>query len=80
MQTEQVRANDLLRVIRAEYLEMPGLQLTIRQAQRLWGLDRDYCSKLLNTLVDANFLSQRRDGTFIRVDGGPKRVAPRSAA
>jgi hypothetical protein len=60
---------------------MPGLCLTAAQAQRLWGLDRDFCDKLLDALVDSKFLAQRRDGTFIRIDSGPKRmVAPRSAA
>jgi hypothetical protein len=59
---------------------MPGLCLTAAQAQRLWGLDREFCDKLLEALVEAKFLAQRRDGTFMRVDGGPKRVAPRSAA
>jgi hypothetical protein len=28
-----------LRRIRGEYLEMPGLCLTLAQAQRLWGLE-----------------------------------------
>lgn len=28
-----------LQLIRAEYLEIPGLCLTMEQAQRLWGLD-----------------------------------------
>ena len=75
-----MRIEDVLQRIQGEFIEMPGLCLTAAQAQRLWGLDREFCSKLLDTLVDAKFLSQRRDGTFIRVDGGPKRAAPRSAA
>src|SRR5262245_7291557 len=33
----------LLRRIEGEYLEMPGLQLTREQAQRLWVLDCDTC-------------------------------------
>jgi hypothetical protein len=32
---------ELLRRIRAEYLEMPGLRLTAPQAQRLFGLDSE---------------------------------------
>ena len=38
-------------LIEAEYREMPGLHLTEKQAQRLWGLDRQTCSDLLSTLV-----------------------------
>lgn len=30
---------DGLQLIRAEYLEIPGLSLTMQQVQRLWGLD-----------------------------------------
>ena len=59
---------------------MPGLCLTAAQAQRLWGLDRELCDRLLTALVDTRFLVKRRDGSFIRVDGGPTRMAPRSAA
>jgi hypothetical protein len=75
-----MRIEDVLQRIQGEFVEMPGLCLTAAQAQRLWGLDRAFCDKLLEALVDAKFLAQRRDGTFIRVDGGPKLMAPRSAA
>src|ERR1043166_4634842 len=36
----------LVRQIRAEFLEMPGLCLTIEQAQRLWSLERPTCEAL----------------------------------
>lgn len=75
-----MRIEDVLRRVRGEFGEMPGLCLTAAQAQRLWGLDRTVCDKLLDTLVETKFLAQRQDGTFIRVDGEPKRMAPRSAA
>ena len=75
-----MRIEDVLQRVQGEFAEMPGLCLTAAQAQRLWGVDREMCDRLLEALVDAKFLSQRRDGSFIRVDGGPKRVAPRSAA
>ena len=41
----------LLQRIRAEYLEMPGLNLTAAQAQRLWGLDGATCDMVLAALV-----------------------------
>ena len=75
-----MRIEDVLQRVQGEFAEMPGLCLTAAQAQRLWGLDRDLCDRLLEALVEAKFLAQRRDGTFIRVDGGPKQAAPRSAA
>ena len=58
--------DDVLRRVRGEYIEMPGLRLTTAQAQRLWGLDRASCDALLGALVDAKFLSRTRDGSFVR--------------
>jgi len=75
-----MRIDDVLQRIQGEFIEMPGLRLTPAQAQRLWGLDRNVCDQLLDALVKANFLSQTRDGSFIKTDGGPKRFAPRTAA
>ena len=40
----------------SEFLEMPALRLTSRQAERLWGLDEQSCLRLLEFLVDARFL------------------------
>lgn len=70
------RAGDeVLRRVQAEYLEMPGLRLTVAQAQRLWGLERDDCDRLLTQLVKANFLFQTRDGAFIRLEQSRAAVA-----
>ena len=55
----------ILRRVRGEYMEMPGLRLTTAQAQRLWTLDRPTCESLLNALVDAHFLARTRDGSFV---------------
>ncbi len=55
----------------SEYLEMPGLRLTQKQAQRLWGLDEQTCGEALHLLLEARFLQQTRDATFIRVTDGP---------
>ena len=71
-----MRIDDVLQRIQGEFVEMPGLRLTVVQAQRLWGLERDVCDALLGALVDAKFLSQTRDGAFVRLDGAqPKRIA-----
>ena len=58
----------LFQRIQGEFLEMPGLCLTQLQACRLWGLDRDTCSKVLSLLVDAKFLTRTRDGSFVQLD------------
>ena len=68
MSAQQQPLDDVLRRVQGEYLEMPGLRLTLPQAQRLWGLDRTACDTLLTALVDANFLFRTRDGAFVRSD------------
>jgi hypothetical protein len=61
---------DVLRRVRGEFSEMPGLRLTMAQAQRLWGIDHDSCHALLGALVDAKFLRRTRGGAFVRADTG----------
>lgn len=45
-----------VRLIRAEFNEMPGMRLTLRQASRLWRLPEERCASLLETLVIEGFL------------------------
>ncbi len=54
-----------------EYLEMPGLRLTQRQAQRLWGLDEQTCGRILGLLLQNGFLRETYDGRFARTLDGP---------
>lgn len=56
---------DWLERIRAEYLEMPGLHLTLPQARRLWGLDDLTSAALFAALVDVKFLKQTRTGAYV---------------
>jgi hypothetical protein len=60
----------ILRRLRAEYLEMPGLRLTLEQAQRLCGVERALCEQLLHVLVDTKFLCVKPDGTYARLTDG----------
>lgn len=57
---------DLLRRVQAEFLEMPGLSVTRAQARRLWALDAAVCEAVLATLVEARFLVESRNASFIR--------------
>jgi len=69
---------EVLRRVKGEFLEMPGLRLTEAQARRLWGLDSESCAALLSALIDANFLFRTRDGAFMRVEHAtPAKVALR---
>jgi hypothetical protein len=66
---QPVRATEeVLRRVQGEFLEMPGLRLTVPQARRLWGLDAASCDALLGALVDAKFLFKTRDGAFMRIE------------
>jgi hypothetical protein len=62
--------------IRGEYLEMPGLRLTLEQAQRLCGVERTLCKAVLDALVDAEFLCVKSNGMYARLTEGeiPRRV------
>jgi hypothetical protein len=54
--------------VRNEFIEMPGLQLTVPQAARLWGLDHDNSRKVIDTLVEGSFLRWTTRGTVMRGD------------
>src|SRR5512147_2078731 len=56
---------ETLRRVRAEFLEMPGLKLTVPQAQRLWGVDRRTCEAVIDELTESRFLSRTRDGAVV---------------
>lgn len=60
----------LLRRIKGEFTEMPGLLLTVAQAKRLWHLDESTCMAALDALVNSHFLVKRRNGTFTRAAEG----------
>lgn len=60
---------EVVRRIRGEFLEMPGLRLTPEQASRLWRLAESACEKVLGVLVADRFLAKTRDGAFVRLDG-----------
>ena len=81
MTPESLRpADEVLRRVQGEFLEMPGLRVTEAQARRLWGLDAASCDALLGALVEAKFLFKTRDGAFMRVESAaaPVRASLRS--
>lgn len=62
--------HDCVALMRAEYLEMPGLALSKPQARRLWGLDGDTCDRLLNQMVETHFLRKTPQNLYVRADVG----------
>jgi len=57
-----------IKVIRDEYVEMPGLSLTEAQVERLWNLTSDIAETLLQELQRAHFLRLTQKGTYVRAD------------
>ena len=68
MLTADATVTEWLHMIRAEYLEMPGLNLTESQVRRLWNLDQVTCEALLSALVDVKFLRRTDRGAYVRAD------------
>jgi hypothetical protein len=62
-----VPEEQLLKRVRAEYMEMPGLRLTLAQAQRLCGVERALCQAVLDALVGEKFLCVKSDGQYGRL-------------
>jgi hypothetical protein len=69
MSSVDTHVAEWLMVIRAEYLEIPGLSLTKQQVERLWGLDAVISDALLAALVDVRFLRRTVRGAYVRADG-----------
>jgi len=61
--------HDLCARVWAEFREMPGLDLTLPQAARLFSLDRAHCARVLDALVVSGVLATDGVG-FARADPG----------
>ncbi len=51
---------------RGEYVEMPGLRLTVSQAARLWAVPVDESARVLDALAERGFLCLNDQGMFVR--------------
>jgi nucleotide-binding universal stress UspA family protein len=63
-----MRVIDLIRHLRDEFTAMPGLRLTIAQAERLGACDTSTSASALHALVSAGFLRPLPDGSYGRRD------------
>jgi hypothetical protein len=57
----------VVRRVKAEFLEMPGLRLTFAQAMRLWGLGEEDCHRVIDVLVRSCFLQRTETGEVVRI-------------
>jgi hypothetical protein len=68
MVTDRAQLQDWSQLIRAEYEELPDLQLTQSQVEELWGLDTSVADALLSALVAAGVLKKTHHGAYVRAD------------
>ncbi len=71
--------------IQIEFIEMPGLKLTLPQIARLCDLPKDVCESAVSLLVAGGFLAGAADGSFLRrgldsAADGIRRPRPLAAA
>jgi len=64
----EITLRDWMDLIRAEYLEMPGLSLTESQFERMWNLPPVLAQTLLEELQRLCFLRRTKKGTYVRAD------------
>ena len=57
---------DVERRLLREYLDLPGLSLSLAQAARLVSVDAPSCQLVLNDLVNAHCLVHSESGTYVR--------------
>ena len=69
----QGEERDLCTRVQAEFHEIPGLKLTLRQASRLFSIEPTRCQRVLGELVQAGHLAT--DGAAFASPRGGRRSA-----
>ena len=70
MVTDETTRSEWLELIRAEYTEIPDLNLTKAQIQRFWGLDPFTCDALVDALIADGFLKRTSSQLYVRAGLG----------
>jgi hypothetical protein len=55
-------------LVRSDLGELQSVRLSVSQARLLWGMDDETCRRVLQALVDDDFLVRLADGRFCRSD------------
>ena len=66
IEAEEDTIRELTRRVRAEYAEMPGLSVTLAQAQRLLAIDQPTCTAIFKALIKRGEIRQTAQGRYIR--------------
>ena len=65
---DEIDVASLVARIESEYREMPGLQLTARQMQRMWCLDGPTCEVIIGRLLAHRIVVKTRRDAYARAD------------
>lgn len=65
--TDAEATRELTRRVQAEYAEMPGLSVTLVQAQRLLAIDEPTCAEMFRVLIERRVLRRTAQGRYVRV-------------
>ena len=66
VQVEVIELKRVERRLLREYLDLPGLNLSLAQAARLVSVDAPTCEVVLNDLVNSHCLAHGESGTYVR--------------
>jgi len=64
------RREAIIRRIEAEFHDMPGLVLSLKQASRFLGIDEAACARILTTLTEAGVLKRSPNEYYSRREPG----------
>ena len=67
MSARSGRIQDLVIRVQGDFLEIPGLTLTLVDAERRFGVDPTTCDAVLGLLAEANVLTRNGDGAYTRL-------------
>jgi DNA-binding IclR family transcriptional regulator len=71
MNTMTPRVEEAVQKLKGVFLEIPGTQLSLVDASRLSGLERNTCRMILEALEDVRFLRREPNGLFVRRENQP---------
>jgi len=66
MNTMTPRVEEAVQKLKGVFLEIPSTQLSLVDASRLSGLERNTCRMILEALEDVRFLRRAPNGLFVR--------------
>jgi hypothetical protein len=72
MNPQHSTATHWLHLVQAEYLEMPGLNLTRPQIRRMWSLEREACDALIEHLLITRFLRRTAHDAYVLNSASPR--------